>query len=367
LPTIEAWLAHTASGALLAIRAVAHRTAELEVLSFAIPTPTFAQLGALAFAALIMASTVLAPRFRSGPVVRSRRVPLRLGVFALFSIGLLLILEWQQVRRSAPRGTLRVTTLDVAQGDAALIDLPDGSLALVDAGGIVQSPIDPGRRVILPLLRSRRRTRIDVVVLSHAHPDHYLGLGSVLSEVEVGELWLTGNLEPRPRSEYGQLVTLARQRGVALRFAEELCRRSELGGAKLDVVAPCPGPDGSLSENDNSFVLRLSHGGHSALFAGDAEAAEESRVLAQAPHRLRATLLKVGHHGSRTSTGAAWLSQIEPRYGFISSGVRNRFGHPHVEPRVALFEAGVAFVRTDEHGSLVWETDGVNERLRVAR
>ena len=206
-------------------------------------------------------------------------------------------------REGHPRGVLRITVNDVGQGDSALIDLPDGKLMLVDGGGFVGSPVDPGRSVLLPLLRARRRERIDIAVLTHPHPDHFIGLASTLREVNVGELWDTGQgREQGAGPTYAALIDDLRRRGVPIRGPAELCGPERLvGGARLQVFAPCPSFDPTLGANDNSFVIRLAHGARSILLTGDAESIEEGRLLADGPS-LRADILKVGHHGSRTST-----------------------------------------------------------------
>src|SRR5690606_3124473 len=125
------------------------------------------------------------------------------------------------------------TALDVGQGDALLVDLPDGSLMLIDGGGFVGSPVDPGRRVLLPILRARRRERLELVVLSHPHPDHFGGLGVVLSDVEVGQLWDTGQGQAEGAGpDYAELLRLARERDVPVTSPAALCGSFSFGGAR---------------------------------------------------------------------------------------------------------------------------------------
>jgi beta-lactamase superfamily II metal-dependent hydrolase len=156
-----------------------------------------------------------------------------------------------------------------------------------------------------------------------------------------------------------------RGRGVPIRRPGELCGAPRsLGGARVTVLAPCPGPTPDAGANDSSFVIRLEHGARAVLLVGDAEALEEGALLRDHPAELRADLLKVGHHGSRTSTGAAFLAQVCPSIAVISSGVRNRFGHPHPTTLAALAARGVAVARTDRGGAFVWETDGDRVTVR---
>lgn len=341
-PALERGLALVGSGALLVVRQIAHASANTTWLAFDVPLPTAGQT-----AALVVAGAAL---------VALRRRALVAAALAL----ILIALEFAHRAETRPVGRLRVTALDVGQGDATLVDLPDGRLMLIDAGGFVGSPVDPGAQVVLPMLRARRRTRIDVVVLSHPHPDHFGGLLSVIDGVAVGELWDTGQGQAEGAGpDYTRLLARARARGVRLRRPAELCgqHRGFAGLGELSVLAPCPGFVPHRPANDNSFVLRLVHGARAALLTGDAEAELEHELLARRV-RLRADLLKVGHHGSRTSTTAPFLAAVAPQLATMSCGVRNRFGHPHAVTVTRLAHAGVHALRLDRSGGVVWETDG---------
>ena len=160
-----------------------------------------------------------------------------------------------------------MTFLDVGQGDAALLETA-GHAALIDAGGSIGGGPDPGALAVLPLLRARRITHLDWVVLSHPHPDHYGGLRAVLDSVSVGELWDTGQAEAEATDTAGpvaQLLASAREHGARVaRTARALCGREHtLGGARVRVLAPCPTFDLGRGANDNSFVLRVAHGARS--------------------------------------------------------------------------------------------------------
>ncbi len=349
-PPVERGLALLGSGALLAVRAVARATTATGT-ALAVPRPTPWQLGAIAVAAVAIA---VAPDRRR-----------RLAAIAA-SIAALLALEIGAIRAGAPRGELRITAIDVGQGDATLVDLPDGRAMLIDGGGFVGSPVDPGTRVILPLLRARRRTRLDVVVLTHPHPDHFGGLATALPHLEVGELWDSGQGEDEGAgATYAGLIAGLRARGVPVKRPADLCGPARsIGGAQVEVIAPCPRPEPGTSANDGSIVLRLSFGRHAALLVGDAEHAAEAHLIASG-RDLRADVIKVGHHGSRTSTGDAFLRAVSPALATISSGVRNRFGHPTREVLARLAARGVATLRTDRGGEILWSTDG--DRARVER
>jgi beta-lactamase superfamily II metal-dependent hydrolase len=231
---------------------------------------------------------------------------------------------------------------------------------LVDGGGIPGNPVDPGRAVVAPMLRARRRKRVDIAVLSHPHPDHFTGLASALATVDVGELWDTGQGEAEGAGPvYAGLLASLRARGVPIRRPAELCNRTQrFGDAELVVLAPCPGFVPGRGANDNSFVMRIRLRDRTALLTGDAEATEERELVERHGGELRADFLKVGHHGSRTSTGAALLGAVRPDVAAISCGVRNRFGHPHVPTLAALAHRAIHTLRTDLAGGIRWTTDG---------
>jgi len=274
--------------------------------------------------------------------------------------------EWRLRHALAP-DEVRVTFLDVGQGDSALIQTGTGQSALIDAGGAVNGGPDPGAESVLPLLRALRVSRLDLVVLSHPHPDHYGGLFAVLDALKVDELWDTGQAEAENEDGAGaatRLLALARARGVKLvRPAERCGRPVPLGSARLQVLSPCPSFDEALDANDNSWVIKLRHGRRSFLLVGDAEHSTEESLLARVRSELASDVLKVGHHGSRTSSTAAFLAAVSPWLSVVSAGRGNRFGHPHEEVVQRLTQAPRQLLRTDLVGGVRVTSDG--ESLRV--
>jgi competence protein ComEC len=351
VPLAERGDALVASGSLLVVRAIARMTEQISWLGLPVPPPSPWQCAILFCATLAV-----------GWGRRSRRASTVLVAAALF-----LVCEMEIRRDGAPEGKLRVTVLDIGQGDASIVDLPDGRALLVDAGGMVGSPIDTGQAVVAPMLRVRRRSALAAAVLSHPHPDHFGGLASALAQVSVGEFWDTGQGEREGAGPvYAALLGALRARGIPVVRPASLCGSPRVfGKATVEILAPCPAPIPFINANDNSLVLRVSFGERAALLVGDAEREEEQALLAKSAGSLRADFLKVGHHGSRTSSSPAFLRAVGAKDAAISCGVRNRFGHPHP---FALQNLGVIdhLWRTDRDGSIRWETDGQTSRVVTA-
>ncbi|HKU41975.1 MAG TPA: DNA internalization-related competence protein ComEC/Rec2 [Polyangiales bacterium] len=276
--------------------------------------------------------------------------------------------EWHVRRVERPIGQLRASFLDVGQGDAALLDFPDGRCALIDGGGNPQGGADPGARAVLPLLAARRRNALDLVVLSHPHPDHYLGLSAVLDSVPIAEVWDTGqaHAEAERSSTAAQAAAWldrARAKGATIRGPPELCSKARgFGAATVDVLWPCPGFDAGRGPNDNSFVLRVRYGGHAFLFTGDIEADAEAELVASGLP-LQAQVLKVPHHGSATSSGPALLRAVRPELAVISAGASNRFGHPNHAVVERLAGSGARVLQLSRNGGAIVASDGRSLRV----
>jgi competence protein ComEC len=249
----------------------------------------------------------------------------------------------------AGSGELRVYFLDVGQGDAELI-LFNNKTILIDAG-----ETDRGDRVVADL-KKLGVMRIDLLVATHAHSDHIGGMEAVLAAFPVSRVLDAG--VPSSSSLYGQFLTGIDNRGIPYTVAEQ-GQTIDLDPA-LPILVLSP-PEKRLNDdaNENSVVLRVSYGTVDFLFTGDLGGDAED-ALAKSGYALDAEILKVGHHGSSSSTGKAFLARVHPETAVIETGADNPYGHPHASTLQRLAAAGATVYRTDTDGMVLVETNGAS-------
>ena len=264
------------------------------------------------------------------------------------------------VRAALRPDEMAVHFIDVGQGDAALVVTPRGRAIMIDAGGVRDGVFDVGGRVDVPYLLHYGVTSLDAVFLTHAHEDHAAGLAGVLRRLPVGHVLTAAEGQGAYRASLG--LTAAEMAATPFVAAEEGTTFT-LDGVTVEVLFAPDSSKGGRSGNEASNVYRVSYGTASFLFTGDLEKEQEARVLEKTPGALKSTVLKVGHHGSRTSTSAPFLSAVAPRWAVIDVGAGNRFGHPAKETLDALAEAGAETYRTDKDGAIVFRTDGNSMRV----
>ena len=260
-------------------------------------------------------------------------------------------------------GTLELTMIDVGQGDGILTVFPNGQRMLVDGGGIVsfdkrrRPQLDTGEDVVSPYLWRRRFDRVDIIASTHAHDDHIGGLPALIENFRPREVW-TGALPANPSESWLRVVAAARLVGARLVELRDDAAAREIGGVRVEVLSPPIGYEpGETARNNDSLVLAVRYRERAFLLTGDLEKQMEARLVAEG--RLGTfDVLKVGHHGSRTSSTAEFLESAKPRLALISAGVDNTFRHPHPAVIRALEEHGIVVLRTDKNGMVQIRTDG---------
>jgi competence protein ComEC len=259
------------------------------------------------------------------------------------------------VATSAPAATqaiLRVDFLDVGHGDAALITSPTSKHVLIDGG-----PAEASQRVVA-FLQERRACPLDLVLLTHRHADHLGGLAAIIRLCGT-RMYLDAPDAPGS-AIYGRLVKVLESEKVAVRQAER-GRAIDLGrGARLVLLGPpVPPITGAQSDaNANSVVSRLDYGGTRVLFMGDADVRAEAWLMGSGAN-LRATVLKVAHHGSRYASTSDFLRAVSPLAAIVSTAAGDA-KHPHPETLARIGQVGAQVFRTDLNGSIALETDGAN-------
>lgn len=260
---------------------------------------------------------------------------------------------------------VRVTFLDVGQGDAALVEGPSGFVALVDGGGRYDDSFDTGARIVEPVLRAKGIGSIDLVILSHPHPDHMNGLFRILRRFSVRELWTNGHDGDNPK--YRDLVALARERGVSIPSPH----RIERGGLFIEPLGPwrdgAIGVPAGLGANDASLVVRLSFGPRRILFTGDIGSEGESEyVEGRVPDgNLACDVLKMPHHGSRYASSEQFLDASAPSLAVVSAGRFNRFRLPNPATLARYGRRNIWVLRTDLDGAITVSA-GAKGELRAS-
>jgi competence protein ComEC len=287
---------------------------------------------------------------------------------ALVIFGVLCCQPWAP---EVQRGMLEVTAIDVSQGDSLLVVFPDGETMLVDAGGFPgmermrrKPQIDMGEDVVSPYLWSRRMSHLNYAVLTHGHSDHMAGLPAVLDNFHPHALWIGAE----PDTDQWENVKLhAKEDHVQVIALRRTATPMRIGGAEIRVLAPSADyQQGDAPQNDDSLVLEITYGRRRVLLTGDAERPIEDDMIDNG-HLRQVTLLKVGHHGSRTSSSEEFLDQIRPQFAFISDGYMNQFHHPHPDVLQRLAEHHSTVFRTDQRGLITFRTDGDHVQIETFR
>lgn len=244
-------------------------------------------------------------------------------------------------------GTLKVHFLDVGQGDSILVQFPDGRNMLVDTGG------NDSARIVVDYLKKNGVKKLDFLVGTHPHEDHIGAMDTIVKNIPVGEIFMpmvTSNTQT-----FRDVMAAIKKKG--LKIATAKAGVDILKNDNLSVKILAPNKNAYEDLNNYSAVLKVKYGEVSFLLTGDAEELSEQEILVGGAD-VEADVLKVGHHGSRSSTSPAFLKAVRPLYAVISVGAGNDYRHPHRATLERLGKAGADVLRTDQKGTIVFATDG---------
>jgi competence protein ComEC len=258
-------------------------------------------------------------------------------------------------------GDLRVTAIDVGQGSSILVRFPGGKTMLIDGGGFADSSFDMGKLVVAPFLYSERISKIDIVVLSHPHPDHLHGLLYITDNFDVQEVWNTGL---RPDNEnFHEWEKIISHNKIRVKYLSSQSPPTELSGVQVKILWPLkPLKRDAINQfydmvNDESLVMEIKYGRVSFLMPADISASVE-RLLIRSGQNLHSDILFVPHHGSSRSSSPAFIRKVACRSALISAGANNPFHHPAPSTIKRLTEANINILRTDRDGAITVTTDG---------
>jgi len=268
------------------------------------------------------------------------------------------------IRQNHFNGSLRVTYLDVGQGNAALIQFPGSKKMLIDGGGFPGGEFDTGEMVVAPFLLRSKIRKVDTLLLTHPEADHMNGLLYIAEHFGPDEFWYNGT--QGESSTFRELLSVLAAKGVRKKTPADLKQEREISGALVEILHP---EEGLLfrKSNDNSLVMKISYGGTAFLFPGDIEDRAEQLLLSRSGSRLKSEILLAPHHGSKSSTSRAFLQAVSPEVCIISSGKGNPFGFPSQEVLKRLSDARCNILKTEEHGAIKVHADQEGYRIHCFR
>ena len=281
-------------------------------------------------------------------------------IISVAIIGLLMFFGFYVCSNFTKSPEMQVHFIDVHQSDAALIITPNGHAMMFDTGGVREHTFDIGGRVDVPYLHHYGITKLDYIFLTHAHEDHAAGAGSIVKQIEVDNI-ITAN---EPKSEYAASMAISEQASElnVMRPATE-GEIFNVDGVTVEVIF-APKLITAATGNEVSNVYKVTFGKFSALFTGDLIKENETVILRKGKD-INCTVLKVGHHGSKTSSSKEFVEEVKPNYAVFCVGANNTFGHPRPEVVELMEEVGAKIYRTDKDGAIIFTTDGSTVKVKT--
>ena len=277
------------------------------------------------------------------PTVRKNRVA---RIYCLACLALFAGIFCHDSYVKAMRPTWNLTLIDVGQGDSILLTSPSGKHFLVDAGEVGKR--DSGKDIIVPFLHHIGVLQLDALIVTHADADHFGGAASIIRTFPVKELWVSECARTEEKDAWQNIIGDALGRGIPIRDVHRGFTWSE---AHFEILALHPYAIKCRDANTESITLRVKGASHSAILTGDLTVAGEKQIM-NTEAFLKSDVLKLGHHGSKTSSSRQFLDRVQPKLALISSGKNNKFRHPSKEVVRRLDSIGIPYLNTAEQGNI---------------
>ena len=277
------------------------------------------------------------------PLFFKSRIARRASLFCLLSFSVLFVFN---SFHAANTPSWRLTTIDVGQGDSHLITTPSGAHLLVDAGDIKRQ--DSGKDIIVPYLHHIGVSHLDALIITHPDQDHFGGALSLIKTFPVKELWITDCARIEAKEEWQQIISEAYRREIRIR---DIVRGFRFKEKLFDLKVIHPETKHCIDANTQSITIRAAALGHSVLLTGDLTVQGEKEIMTTDAY-LKSDVLKLGHHGSKTSSSRKFLTQVSPSLALISSGRKNRFRHPSKQVIQRLDSLQIPYLNTAQRGTI---------------
>jgi competence protein ComEC len=339
--------------------------------SFFLSTPTFIEISAYYLFLIVAVKLIDAWKKKESDTAESRSFlrPYRLRVAAAALSFFFVIDAFYLYVKDRGNENLVVTAIDVGQGSSALLRLPGGKKMLVDGGGMYDNSFDIGKYVLAPFLWHERISHIDIVVLTHPHPDHLNGLIYILSNFNVNEVWTNG--ETGESDTYKDFMKIVTEKNITHRLMSERVGDIKINNVTISIL----NPRGTIAlkndllrkfdkTNDDAIVMKIAMGNVSVLLPADISEPSEMRII-DAHKDIRSQVLFAPHHGGFTSSTVPFLNRVQPEIAVISCGRDNVYNDPHPDVLTRYFRRGTRVLRTDINGAINITTDGTNVAYNV--